>query len=250
MTAKVKAIQSACAPFDTEVGVISNLRIKRSVENVFWRSGDREGMAATGAFAAALGLSGPAASMAMMSSEEMEEPVVRVEFRLDDLIVKGLLWNWPYKEGDLVRVVGSRNPDGVFIAFSVLDERKRLIVSYPHVSAGSRAHWISVWKYTSLISLPICTLFAVGIGLNSLGILEDGWLLLKLLLCIFAGLLLIAATVGISIGYRFHRFARLADGIFGSLGWGDSKNVKQRRITKLRKSPSDPAALGDTYFRY
>ncbi|HEL3814851.1 MAG: hypothetical protein KH046_15640 [Stenotrophomonas maltophilia] len=59
-----------------------------------------------------------------------------------------------------------------------------------------------------------------------------------------------AATVGISIGYRFHRFARLADGIFGSLGWGDSKNVNLRRITKLRKSPSDPAALGDTYFRY
>ncbi|HGM5882969.1 hypothetical protein ACL5HQ_19285 [Stenotrophomonas maltophilia] len=73
---------------------------------------------------------------------------------------------------------------------------------------------------------------------------------MKLLLCIFAGLLLIAATVGISIGYRFHRFARLADGIFGSLGWGDSKNVNLRRITKLRKSPSDPAALGDTYFRY
>lgn len=146
-------------PFDAEAGIISDLRITHVVENVFWRSGDREGMAATGAFAAALGLSGPAASMAMMSSEEMEEPVVRVEFRLDDLIVKGLLWNWPYKEGDLVRVVGSRNPDGVFIAFSVLDERKRLIVSYPHVSAGSRAHWISVWKYTSLISLPICTFF-------------------------------------------------------------------------------------------
>lgn len=250
MNVSPSRVLQGIGPFDAEAGIISDLRITHVVENVFWRSGDREGMAATGAFAAALGLSGPAASMAMMSSEEMEEPVVRVEFRLDDLIVKGLLWNWPYKEGDLVRVVGSRNPDGVFVAFSVLDERKRLIVSYPHVSAGSRAHWISVWKYTSLISLPICTFFTVGIGLNSLGILEDGWLLLKLLLCIFAGLLLIAATVGVSIGHRFHRFARLADGIFGSLGWVDSKGVNLRQITKLKKSPSDPAALGDTYFRY
>ena len=38
-----------------------------------------------------------------------------------------------------MRVVGSRSPEGVFIAVSVLDERSRLIVSYPYISAGSRA---------------------------------------------------------------------------------------------------------------
>ncbi|PTA71458.1 hypothetical protein C9412_13105 [Stenotrophomonas sp. Nf1] len=207
-------------------------------------------MAATGAVAAVLGLSGSAAGMAMMSAEEMREPVFRVEFELGDLPVKGLLWNWPFKEGDVVRVVGARDPEGVFIAVSVLDECRRLIVSYPHICAGSRAHWISVSRYTLLISLPICTLSTVGIGLNSLGILEDGWMLLKLLLCIFGGLLLVSATVGIRVGYRFHRFARLADAIFGSLGWDDGKGVNLRRITRMKKSPNDPAALGDTYFRY
>ena len=91
MSAKIKVAEEARVPFQTEIGEISNLCIQHTVENVFWRNGDREGMAATGAFAAALGLSGPAAGMAMMSAEEMEEPVVRVEFRLGDLIVKCLL---------------------------------------------------------------------------------------------------------------------------------------------------------------
>lgn len=250
MITELNMSASGCAPFKTENGVISNLHVQRILENAFWRDGDREGMAATGAVAAVLGLSGSAAGMAMMSAEEMQEPVFRVEFELGDLTVKGLLWNWPFKEGDVVRVVGARDPEGVFIAVSVLDECRRLIVSYPHICAGSRAHWISVSRYTLLISLPICTLSTIGIGLNSLGILEDGWMLLKLLLCIFGGLLLVSATVGIRVGYRFHRFARLADAIFDSLGWDDGKGVNLRRITKMKKSPNDPAALGDTYFRY
>lgn len=55
---------------ETDAGVISNLRVSHVVQHVFWRDGDSEGMAATGAFAAALSLSGPAAGMAMMSAEE------------------------------------------------------------------------------------------------------------------------------------------------------------------------------------
>jgi len=47
---------------ETDAGVISNLRVSHVVQNVFWRDGDSEGMAATVALAAALGLSGPAAA--------------------------------------------------------------------------------------------------------------------------------------------------------------------------------------------
>lgn len=250
MTVEMKVRTVENGPFETKTGVISHLRTQRTAENVFWRNGDREGMAATGAVAAALGLSGPAAGMAMMSVEEMKEPVSRVEFRIGDLTVKGLLWNWPFEEGDLVRVVGRRNADGTFIAVSVLDERRRLIVSYPYVTAGSRAHWISVFRYTAMISLPICTLFTIGIGMGSVDVMDDGWLLLKLLFCVFSGLLLISATVGIRIGCRLHRFSRLADAIFGSLGWSDGKGVNLRVITKMKRSPGDHVALGDTYFRY
>jgi len=49
--------------------------------------------------------------MAMMSAEEMDEPVTIVEFRFGDLVVSGLLWHWLFNEGDIVRVVGTRNDE-------------------------------------------------------------------------------------------------------------------------------------------
>lgn len=56
-------------PLDTEAGVISELFVEHAFEDVLSRSDDREQMAAVGAVAAALGLSGPSAGMAVMSSE-------------------------------------------------------------------------------------------------------------------------------------------------------------------------------------
>ncbi len=154
MITEIQVDPTGSGPLETEVGKIVGLKVQHCVKNVFWREGDREGMAATGALAAALGLSGPAAGMAMMSVEEMEEPVTKVEFRLGEMDVEGLLWNWPFNEGDVVRVVGARNDEGRFFAISVLDEDRRIIVSYPHVSAGTLAHWISVLKYSLVISIP------------------------------------------------------------------------------------------------
>ncbi len=142
-------------------------------------------MSATGAAAAALGLSGPAAGMAIMSNEETEEPATRVEFRFGEMLVKGLFWNWPFKEGDSVRVVGRRGKVGNFIALSVLDEQRRLIVSYPYVSSGSWAHWIAVAKYSLALSVPLYMIqigFFVldaltGDGLAPLEMIADAYLI-------------------------------------------------------------------------
>jgi len=249
MTIRVDAAPGR-GSLDTEIGIISDLRVKHVVENVFWREGSRAGMAATGAVAAAFGLSGAAAGMAMMSSEEMKEPVTKVEFMLGELQVEALLWNWPFNEGDRVRVVGSRDNDGGLFALSVLDEQERLIVSYPYVSSGSWAHWVSVMKYTLMISVPTSSIFTLLVGLGSIDIMKDGWLHLKLLLCILGGCLLVSCFVGVRIGCKFYPYAKLADSIFEALGWSDGKYLNLRRITKLNKKEGDHAALGDTYFRY
>ena len=95
------------ARLEMESGVISGLKVQYVMEDIFWREGDRVGMAATGALSAALGLSGSAAGLAMMSAEEMEEPVAKVEFMLGEVNVEALLWNWPFEEGAFVRVVGT-----------------------------------------------------------------------------------------------------------------------------------------------
>ncbi len=237
-------------PLDLEIGIVSDLRVKHVVEKVFWREGDRTGMAATGAIAAAMGLSGPAAGMAMMSAEEMAEPVTRVEFRLGEIQVEGLLWNWPFSEGDRVKIVGSRIEGGRFFALSVLDEDKRLIVLYPHVSSGSWAHWIGVMKYTLMLSLPISILSTVAIGLGSLEFMRDGWIFVRSLLSIFGGLMVVSIFVALRIGWRFRCYTKLADAIFESLGWADGKYLNLRRSTKMNGGGGDHVALGDTYFKY
>lgn len=236
---------------DTHAGIISDLKVQHVVQNVFWRRGDREGMAATGTIAAAFGLSGPAASMAMMSAEEMEERVTWVEFRLGAIKVKAMLWNWPFLEGDDVRVVGRHEDDGNFFALSVLQEQSRLIVSYPHVSAGTWAHWMTVAKYSLMFSVPWCALVIGFFWLvqlkDSVGRNEGGSVLVAqaYLVCV-----LLFCFIGYRMGRRFTRFAKMADAIFQTLGWPNAKRINLRRITKQKRQPGDHLALGDTYFRY
>lgn len=234
--------------FETDAGVISNLRVRHVVQNVFWRDGDREKMAATGAVAAALGLSGPAAGMAMMSNEETKEPATRVEFRFGEMLVKGLFWNWPFNEGDSVRVVGRRDKAGNFIALSVLDEQKRLIVSYPYVSSGSWAHWIAVTRYSLALSVPLYMIYIVFFLINALT--GDGLAPLEMIADAYLICVLVCFYLGFRIGRHFTRFAKMADAIFETLGWPNAKRINLRRITKQKRQPGDHPALGDTYFRY
>ncbi|MGX8285542.1 putative type VI secretion system effector [Xanthomonas oryzae] len=91
------------------------MNVTNTTAEVFFRAGDREGMAATGAAAAALGLSGAAAGMVAMSMEEMSEPVSQVSFELDGILVNALLWNWPFKEGDEVKAVVERGLNGEYL---------------------------------------------------------------------------------------------------------------------------------------
>jgi len=243
MITEIQVDPTGSGPLETEVGEIVGLRVQHCVKNVFWREGDREGMAATGALAAALGLSGPAAGMAMMSVEEMEEPVAKVEFRLGEMDVEGVLWSWPFNEGDIVRVVGARNNEGRFFAISVLDEDRRIIVSYPHVSAGTLAHWISVLKYSLVISIPwwgLVISFYAWKFYAPFHLLVQSYLVGVLVFCV----------IGYRVGRRFVSYAKLADSVFSTLGWKGARRINLRRVTKRKRQPGDHPALGDTYFRY
>ncbi|RBC38452.1 hypothetical protein BRN40_21175 [Xanthomonas oryzae pv. oryzae] len=56
--------------------------------------------------------------------------------------------------------------------------------------------------------------------------------------------------IGLNIGRRFKPFIEMAEPIFTLLGWKDVKNINLRKITKEKKKPTDPPAMGDSYFRY
>jgi hypothetical protein len=73
-------------------GEAGNATVEVVLVNTLGRTGDREGMAATGVIAAAMGLSGAAAYMAASSVEDMEEPMAKVSVELSGQPVEGLLW--------------------------------------------------------------------------------------------------------------------------------------------------------------
>ncbi len=235
-------------PLDTEAGVISELFVEHAFEDVLSRSDDREQMAAVSVVAAALGLSGPSAGMAVMSSEGGAEPVVRVRFMLGDLSVSALLWNWPFRQGQSVRVVGKRWPDGTFSAISVVDEDERLIVSYPHVTAGSTSHWLRVFWISLAISVVwwggaavLATVFVWDVKSDSKFEVISG-------ACIAGAS--IFGVIGWRIGRRLSRFARMADRVFTALDWSDPTKINLRSGKFAQAREGDNSGVGDTYFRY
>ncbi|XUT56775.1 hypothetical protein I0K01_14890 [Xanthomonas oryzae pv. oryzae] len=56
--------------------------------------------------------------------------------------------------------------------------------------------------------------------------------------------------IGLNIGRRFKPFIEMAEPIFTILGWKDVNSIDLRKITKEKKKPTDPPAMGDSYFRY
>ncbi|AXM15496.1 hypothetical protein BRN32_14745 [Xanthomonas oryzae pv. oryzae] len=234
------------------MGTLSNVTQKNTTAEIFFRSSDSDGMAATGVVAAAMGLSGAAAGMAAMSMDEMKEPVCHVSFDIDGKHVEAVLWNWPFKNGDEVQVVVEQPaPNGGYTGFAVLDPKDRVIVLYPHVSAGRKSHWKNVLKLSLLggmsINIIMCALM-IFTYLRSQSIGTDSMLIITGTGCL--GVFAIFLWVGYSIGKRFLPFIEMAEPIFKLLGWKDVGNINLRKITKEKKKLTDPTAMGDSYFRY
>ncbi|QBA11908.1 putative type VI secretion system effector [Xanthomonas oryzae pv. oryzae] len=217
-------------------GVLSNVTVRNTSAEIFFRSSDSDGMAATGVVAAAMGLSGAAAGMAAMSMDEMKEPVCHVSFDIDGKHVEAVLWNWPFKNGDEVQVVVEPAPNGGYTGFAVLDPKDRVIVLYSHVSAGRKSHWKNVLKLSLLggmsINIIMCALMIFNY-LISQSIGTDSMLIITGTGCL--GVFAIFLWVGYSIGKRFLPFIEMAEPIFKLLGWKDVGNINLRKITKEKK---------------
>ncbi|AKO08807.1 putative type VI secretion system effector [Xanthomonas oryzae pv. oryzicola] len=231
-------------------GTLSNVNVTNTVAEVFFRSGDREGMASAGFLAAALGESGLAAGMTSMSMEEMSDQVCVVSFDLDGNHVEGMLWNWPFKDGDVVQAVVEPTENGGYVCFAVADPKEKIIALYPHVSAGARAHWRKVIKLSFLAGFVPSTFFLLFLAI--IGEVVGVSLFNKplFMLASIFGCTAMIFFIGIRLGRRFVPFIDMAEPIFTLLGWNDVKNIDLRKITKAKKKPTDPPAMGDSYFRY
>ncbi|AXM40658.1 putative type VI secretion system effector [Xanthomonas oryzae] len=232
-------------------GKIKNVKLTNTVAKVFFRAGDQERMTSTGVFAAALGESGLAAGMVAMSTEEMNDQVCLISFDIEDKHVDGLLWNWPFKEGDEVWAVVEKESSGNYICFAVLDPDERIISLYPHVSAGRGAHWRKTFKISAIVTMGFLA-FMIAAASIIFFFAENAKIEIFLKGVGLAVLIALVASAWISyrIGRRFMPFVDMAEPIFALLGWNDVKNVDLRKITKSKKKPADPPAMGDSYFRY
>ncbi|AKO19115.1 putative type VI secretion system effector [Xanthomonas oryzae] len=236
-------------------GEIRNLSLIDTTIETFISQSDQAKMASTGAVAAALGLGGQAAGMVAMSMEEMREPVVKAIFDVDGQRVEALLWNFPYYEGTKVQVVVDGLTDnGAHMGFAVVAPAEGTGVFYPHVSAGRVAHRWNVLKW-SVIAGGGASIFGflVGAFLFFFAGGARGWGLIHSVLYLALSCLiffLISLVIGFRMGRRFGVFVSMAERIFSALGWKDVQRINLREITKKKRKPTDPPALGDTFFRY
>jgi len=231
-------------------GRIFNVSVEPVTLNLLDRSGDSEGMAATGVLAAAMGLSGPAAGMALMSSDDMSETVTKVTFEVEGERGTAVLAAWPFNENDDLKFVGARDMSGTFIALAVLDESKRLVSLYPHVSAGSHAHWTRVLRYSLWVGIPAVTVAALCLCLGNYLLQQsfDGFFVFLSALSLLS--VMVIVFIGYRIGRRFNKFVRIAEGVFTALNWPDVRWIDLRKDAGARRLQGDPPALGESYFRY
>lgn len=237
-----------------ELEVVSGTVIRASVEhislNILDGRGDREGIAATGVLLAAMGLSGPVAGMTTFSSETYDETVAKVALEMDGLNATAILAAWPFAEGEKIKLVGTTAIDGQFVALAALDEARRIVVLYPHVTAGSCAHRLRVIRYSLWVGIPTATItvLLLSIGNYALGQSFQGFF--SFLAVLFALCLVMVILVGCRMGVRFVKFVRVAERVFSAFGWEDVKWIDLHKYSVVRRKSCDTSGLGDTYFKY
>lgn len=236
--------------FETISGVISGVCVDSVSINILDGLDDEAGMGATGVLLAAMGLSGPAAGMVAISTDAINETVFKVVFELGGFQCTAMLAAWPFQDGDELTLVGSREGDMSFVALAALDERRRLITLYPHVSAGGCAHWIAVLRYSLYVGLPVASMGVTCACLSNYWLGNSFNNIFGVMFAFFCLCLLMVLFVGYRIGRRFRRFVRIAEAVFTALGWEDVGWVSLRKGVAARHRPGDPPSLGDTYFRY
>ena len=229
-------------------GGLHNVVVADIELDLIFSSADRNSAAATGVAAAAMGLSGLAAGALDAALADEKLPMKKVCFELDGKKVHALLWDFPFKDGDIVEVVAERD-EGGYRAFAVACPANRIIAVYPYSTSGVLAHLINsarIFSYFCIfVIVPFCLLifFVFPPG-------RDGASLLDFILAVGAVSVVFFGVIAANLSRKLFPFSRMAERIFTTLGFADVRRVNLRRLTKKLRRPDDPPALGDTYFRY
>ncbi|WP_321785645.1 putative type VI secretion system effector [Burkholderia pyrrocinia] len=230
-------------------GRIGNLRKSRCSRDFLFGDADRTKMGATAIAAGLAGLGGVAVGLSGMAMDTTEEADL-IEFELDGKPVKAWVWWSVFTEGDEVEVVAERWGD-TWQAFGVRRLADKIVALHPHCSRGRFAHYRASFKWGGIFfASAMVVLYFIS---ACFFIFKGGVPVENLFIALSLGTSVSALGYGF-ITYRVARkmmgFVRLAEGIFEGFGWKDVKNIDLPAITKKRKKPGEPGALGILYFRY
>jgi hypothetical protein len=234
-------------------GHIQNLRKTRRHQDFFFTAADRAKMGATAIAAGLAGLGGVATGLSGMSMDTTEEADL-LEFELDGMPVRAWVWRSVFNEGDEVEVVAEQAETHWqgYGLYRVVDE---IVALHPHCSRGRYAHYRAAFMIYLKCMIPLLIaafgmVFIAGYSTDGSKSLMVLWSALPTLM---VGALAASAIYGV-IAYRVTRkmmgFVKLAEGIFEGFGWRNVKSIDLPAITRKRKKPGEPAALGVLYFRY
>jgi hypothetical protein len=230
-------------------GTISGYRKKRLVKDLLITPADRGATGAAAILAALAGQGG--AAVAGMNAMNIREEADFVEFELCGQPIKGWLTFAPFKNGDEVEVVASREGDGWHV-FGIM-RSDYVTALHPCCSRGRYAHFKATVKWWSIISSVLIAGYfilnvIVDIFSDSLHLLIESRFLMP-----FAGgnilFLLITALIAANKSRKFMPAVRLAESIFSSFGWKNVKSIDLPAITKKYKEPGEGLEVGMLYFR-
>ena len=229
-------------------GRISNYKKERKRANFFFTDSDEKIM---GLAAIAGGLAGAAGQAAgnVRDAANLYEEADYVEMIINDQPVKGWVWFSPFKDGDLVEIVGTQKGSH-FEAIAICRPVDRVISLYPHCSRGKIAHIITVIKWwLGLTTLGVGFLAFLD-ALDTFFSSSSTEYFIQTIEFFYATVAIYFLTGGIAYinGKRFMLFVKATTRVLKTLGIEDPDRTNLPKKTK-RKS-GDPGVLGVMYFKY
>ena len=229
-------------------GKINSYKKQRNLANFFFTNNDQKimGLAAiAGSLAEAFGQ----AAGNVRDTKNLYEEADYVEMNVDGHPVKGWVWFSPFKDGDIVEVIGTQK-ENYFEAIAICRPNDRVIALYPHCSRGKNAHIQSVTKWwLSLTALAIGFGVLVDTGINYFSSSKVEYIVQTVnFIYVTLGIYALSGAFAYANGKRFMLFVHAANQVFKTIGLDNPDSVDLPKRTK--RKPGDPGVLGVMYFNY
>ena len=182
-------------------------------------------------------------------TKNLYEEADYVEMNVDGHPVKGWVWFSPFKNGDIVEVIGTQK-ENYFEAIAICRPADRVISLYPHCSRGKIAHITTVIKWwLGLTTLGVGFLAFLDVLDTFFSSNRTGYFI-QTIEFFYATIAIYFLTGGIAYinGKRFMPFSQAATQVFKTIELDNPDSINLPKQTK--RKPGDPGVFGVMYFNY